>query len=648
MIDARLLKTIRSWFNALSRSQELIVLAGVVLFIVGLFTASAVAFLLSGASLAYVAVTFRRPKSMGTSESGSDGMTGRLQPSFHNAEEDPEMTRNVFEDFQPEGKSYRVEVDENVGVPAEPMGVAESARGSQSKETEYTFQLSDFCDVDEEVFNREAGPKSEFSFLMKKVLTTVKDANFAHTVALFWINRDKNQMVLESFVSDSDKFTPHRRRELGTDIISQIAERGKPQILSRVNISGQLEMLGYYEDVEPVKAFAGVPVFYPKASGSTGEPVAVMVLDSLVEDAFGSETLALIGQFTKLISALIKSYTDKYDLLVDSEVLRSITRMREQMKLDFGLYNIVRALSEEASRLVTWDYISVVLYDENRKAWVVQYVMNRMNDPYVALTQEIDPQHSLVGTVLQASVPRIFDKFDPEGLPRFYKAERVDSAGAIMLLPINSVSRCYGLLVVESKDVKTYSESDAKLLLKLVETSSVGLEILSLSEVVNNYVSMDETTGVAARKYFMARMHEEVQRANDFSTDLALVMVSIDSMNDLLSRYGKDGFDFALQNVGRMMKSFIRPYDVIGRYDFNQFAVLLMQTTANEAFLWAEKLRKNIASNIINLDQKSFSVTISAGVCGATEDSSDVELLGNTTQVLRKAIETGGNLVRVF
>jgi diguanylate cyclase (GGDEF)-like protein len=638
MIDARALTTVRSWFQTLSLSQELTVLAGVLLFLVGLATSSVVAFVLSGTAFAYVAVTYRRRPAPEKPTTDAPLTSPTLE------EEIPVMKKIIFDDFQPEGKPYRVDFVEKETAEPVPGGRERSLAPSR----EYTFQLSDFCDVDEEVFNREAGPKSEFSYLMKKVLTTVKEANFAHSVAFYWINRDKNQMVLESFVSDSEKFTAHRRRELGTDVISQIAETGKPQVLSRVNISGQLEMLGYYDGVEPVKSFVGVPVFYPKVGIGAGDPVAVLVVDSMEEDAFGAETLTLLGQFTKLISALIKSYTDKYDLLLDSEVLRSITRMREQLKLDFSLFNIVRTLSEETSRLVSWDYITVVLFDESRKTWAIQYVMNRMNDPYVALTQEVDPQHSLVGLVLQSSLPRIFDQYDPSGPPRFYRAERVDSQGALMLLPINSVNRCYGVLVVESKDRKTYSEADPKLVQKLVDVSSWALEILSLSEVVNNYISMDETTGVAARKYFLTRMHEEVQRANDFSSHLALVMVSIDSMNDLLSRYGKEGFDFALQNVGRIIKSFIRPYDLVGRYDFNQFAVLLMHTTANEAYLWAEKLRKNIASNIINIDQKSFSVTVSVGVCGTSAEANDIELLGNTTQVLRKAIEAGGNMVRVF
>jgi diguanylate cyclase (GGDEF)-like protein len=254
----------------------------------------------------------------------------------------------------------------------------------------------------------------------------------------------------------------------------------------------------------------------------------------------------------------------------------------------------------------------------------------------------------LVGETIQTGIPRVFDSLQGAALPRFYRAERVDSSGAMMLLPIVSTNRCYGVLAVESKDLKTYSEAEVRLLQKLVEIAASGLEILSLTDVVNNYVLVDETTGVATRRHFIGRVQEEVQRANDFGTDLTVVMISIDSMNEHIHRYGKDGFDFVLQNVGRMIKSSIRPYDLVGRYDFNRFAVLLVSTPANEANLWAEKLRKNIASNIINVDQKSFSVTVSVGVCGAISQTSDLELLENASQTLKKAIEAGGNVVRVF
>ncbi len=261
---------------------------------------------------------------------------------------------------------------------------------------------------------------------------------------------------------------------------------------------------------------------------------------------------------------------------------------------------------------------------------------------------ELDPQQSLVIGVIQTSVPKIIDDLSTTTVPRFYQAERCESKGALVIIPLNSLNRCYGALVIESKDPKTYSDADVKLVQKLAETSSWALEILSLTEVMNNYISLDETTGVSTRKSFMGRLHEEVQRASDFSNDLSLVMVSIDRMDDHIVRYGREAFDFILQNVGRMVKVSIRPYDVVGRFDFNCFVILLVNTTSNEASLWAEKIRKNVASNILNIDNKSFSVTISVGVAGAINEASDVDLLENTDRVLQKAIEAGGNIVRVY
>lgn len=636
MTSARVFDTVRSWVHKMTLTQELAVSAGVVAFIAGILTSDSLwrvlALLAAGSSIAYVIVTLRS-KVLPDLESGDDPIISE--------EAEPDMSQSGEEDPIPQDEPERENVPDMPAIP--------SFSGHQKPpRVEYEFKLSDFIDVQEDVLLKDAGPKSEFSYLMKKVLTVIKEVAFGHTVALFWINRDKHQLVLDSYVTDSEWFTTHRRREIGTDLISQVAVSGHPRILNTVNNAGQLELLGYYQTTVPIRSFVAVPIFYPRSTVKSDDPVAVMVLDCLSEDAFGPETMTMLGDYSKLISALIKSYTGKYDLLLDSEVLRSVTRMREQMKFEFSTHSIVRGLAEESSRLVSWDYISLVVLDETRKCWNIQFVMNRMNDAYVSVGQEIDPNHSIVGSVLQGGMARVVDDASAATLPRFYKAERIESHGSMMILPVNSLSRCYGALVVESKDSRAYSDADVRVLQKLVDSASWGLEVLSLTDVVNNYVLVDETTGVATRKYFMERVHEEVQRANDFDTDVTLVMISIDGVNEHLSRYGKEGFDFVLQNVGRMLRAAVRPYDLVGRFDFNRFAVLLVNTTANDAYLWAEKFRKNIASNVMNVDQRTFSVTVSVGVCGAVSDISDLELMEHAGHVLAKAVEAGGNMVRVY
>jgi diguanylate cyclase (GGDEF)-like protein len=271
-----------------------------------------------------------------------------------------------------------------------------------------------------------------------------------------------------------------------------------------------------------------------------------------------------------------------------------------------------------------------------------------MNDPYVSLTSEIDVANSIVGQVIQSCNARVVERIATLGRPRFYPAERCESSGSLLVVPLNSISRCYGALVVESKDVSTYAENDVKLIRKLTGTASWALEILGLNDVAANFVATDEITGVASQKYFLMRLQEEVQRANDFLATVTVVLIGVDGVSDLTSRYGSDGVDAVMQSVGRVVKSAVRPYDVIGRYDTTTFGVILVQSSANEAALWSEKVRKNVASNIIIANEKTFSVTVSIGIANSNGTTRDVEILEHAGRVLNKAIESNGNIVRVY
>jgi diguanylate cyclase (GGDEF)-like protein len=647
MTDARKFNTFFSWMRALTLTEEMIVVVGVVSFLGGLVVSAVFVkilfFLFFAVLITFVIV--RVGKRRGYFFKAADEDQNSLTPEESNIQ----MKKLVFDDFQVSGKQYQVDlVDEP--EQSKPIQQEQDSMVFGKKDLEKTtitvFELNEFIETSGAGEKAEEGPRTEFNTLIQRVLSVVKDIHFAHTVALFWMNKEKQQLVIEGYATDSDKFMTNRRLPIGSDVVSQIAMNGKPQIVNFVDALGQSDMLPYYESTDVVKTFIGVPIFL---SGIQSQyPVAVLTLDCLETDAYGNETISSLAQIAKLISTLIKSYTSKYDLLLDSEVLRSISRVREQLSIDFGAHSITRSLAEETSRLVPWDYIAIVLFDDSKKSWVVHNLLNRMNDPYVPLMSELDPQQSLVIGVVQTSVPKIIDDLSKIVMPRYYQAERCESKGSLVIIPLNSLNRCYGALVIESKDPKTYSDADVKLVQKLAETSSWALEILSLTEVMNNYVSLDETTGVSTHKSFMSRLHEEVQRASDFSNDLSLVMVSIDRMDDHISRYGREAFDFILQNVGRMIKVSIRSYDVVGRFDFNCFVILLVNTTSNEASLWAEKIRKNVASNILNIDSKSFSVTISVGVAGAVDEISDVDLLENTHRVLQKAIEAGGNIIRVY
>jgi len=147
---------------------------------------------------------------------------------------------------------------------------------------------------------------------------------------------------------------------------------------------------------------------------------------------------------------------------------------------------------------------------------------------------------------------------------------------------------------------------------------------------------------VATRKFFMERLQEEVQRAKDFGAQLTLVMLSVDGINEQLNRLGRKGST----SFCKTSDGWSRPRSATMTSSAVLISTVLPCCSSTrprtKRISGQKKVRRNIASNVINLEDKSFSVTVSVGVCGGVEEASDVELMENANKVLSKAIEAGG------
>ncbi len=507
--------------------------------------------------------------------------------------------------------------------------------------------LTQFFDLDSEIFPSSSEPRSEFEFLLGKVLAALKESLIAHTAAFFWANFDKQELVFQGRASDSHNLISDRKIPLANDVVSQIARKGKPEFISHINPSSERDILPYYHDIDFVKSFIGVPVYY-QGRDSERTVVGVLAIDSKAEDAFGSETLTLLSQFTKLLAALIKSHTEKYDLLVDSELVFSIRKMHETMRENLELRTIVQALVEQTKRLIGYDYFAVTMFNDDKRAWVVYHVDIPHGGTYIAPHQIVKPEKSLVSAVLDSNQHLLVDDLSTVNTPRFNEEEKIDSEGSILIAPVSSFKKCYGTVSLERRDRSGYSARDIEVLYRLVENTASALEILYMSELVDKYVIVDDETGLLRKSYFERRLKDEIRRADDFGNDMTYVLFSIDTMQQLIDRFGKEGLDTAIYAFTKFLKSAVRQYDMLGRLDYNKFGVILLNTTANEGYLWAEKIRKNFSSQVLTMHDKKTSITVSSGVCGLTESMQFVELTQNVAAALHKAAESGGNIVRVY
>lgn len=632
--------------------QGIIALVVLLTLIIGFFLGSTLGRIVcatgAGALVVYLYQSMKRDGLFEKTQKGKR-QSGTHERESHSQPEEEEMKTLLFDDFQrPTADGYVVkDVSDEAPVVPSTRSAQNVPRRQEEKATE--FDIKDFFDLDSDIFRGEAEPRNEFHFVLDKLLRAMKDVLFAHSVAFFWANREKQQMVLEAKATDSPNFMPAKRYPIVQDVASQVARSGKPQVLGRISPLAEKELVQHYTALEEIKSLIVVPVYY--VAGSTEDhqlPEGVIVADSKAEDAFGAETLTLMGQFTKVISALIKSYTNRYDLLLDSELLTSLRRMQDRVKSGRSERAVLDALADEAVKLVNWDVLTVTMYSEESGGWSIQKVVNRTNAEYPSAETLIEFGESIVGRSIGTNTVVHVPDMEADRSVRFSASETILTKGSFLCIPISSLNRCYGALTLESAGKFQFSPGETEILYRLVESAALLLEVLYMNAVAKESGTIDQATGALNKKQFTRKLEEEVQRAEEFGGELALVSLAVDNMQQYTDRYGTDGFDTILQHVVKLIKANVQAYDAVGRIDTNSLNVLLVNTTADNAFLWAEKIRKHVASKVVAVGGAGCSVTVSVGVCGLNEGMNTDQLIAGTSQVLHKAIESGGNLVRIY
>ncbi len=548
-----------------------------------------------------------------------------------------------------EEKQQEDEYTERPVIPFKRTESPEPARQKrESVQIQSSFTADDFFEEKRTAPMSQAEPQSEFNNLLLKALQIVKEVCFAHSVTFFWVKSETRQLVIEGKITDSSAFTSERKIPFGPDIVSAIGINGHPQMINNILPETERNILSYYKSLQDIRSFIGVPVFY--AGESSSQPIGVLAVDSKAADAYGEETFAMLSHMSKLISSMLISYTEKYDLFADVKLIEAVATLKRKISDHPPVSASVNALSGELENLITWESITVVLYDEGQRAWAVASTRVRGNDRFVSPKQLVDFDGSIVGLAIRSNMLQTVNLSQNSKII-FNDHESTSDVlkhGMMVIAPFSSGGKCFGAVVVSDRNANAYSKKDIAAIQFLASTIAPEFEITELNTILNEHIAVDELTGTLSKKYFTSRLHEELFRATEREEDLSLVFVTVHNAADIQQRYDVDGKDGALIHVARHLRASIRPYDVVARVDATTFGIVLADTIANDAFLWAEKLRMAIAGSVVTVGKKSFSISVTIGVSGASSKMTGDEIVKNVSHVLDLAKKAGGNIVRVF
>ncbi len=158
---------------------------------------------------------------------------------------------------------------------------------------------------------------------------------------------------------------------------------------------------------------------------------------------------------------------------------------------------------------------------------------------------------------------------------------------------------------------------------------------------------VDELTGLPNRRAFEEEGALLLRQAQARGLELALIMMDVDHFKMVNDQHGHAAGDRVLKAVAKVMRKTVRSADLCARLGGEEFGILMLVSSPEDALRLAHKLRRRIQETQVSLDgkkkDKSIEVTVSLGV--ATGSQSLEALLRLADRALYRAKEQGRNRV---
>jgi diguanylate cyclase len=157
----------------------------------------------------------------------------------------------------------------------------------------------------------------------------------------------------------------------------------------------------------------------------------------------------------------------------------------------------------------------------------------------------------------------------------------------------------------------------------------------------------DPTTGSLSRRGFLDLADREWARCRRYGQDGALLLVDVDHFKTVLANQGTECVEALMRQSAKAVSSGLRTSDVMGRTADDQFALFLPNTDPMGALDVAERIREQVARQVLRWDDNGVATTVSVGVASVGVAHTALEtLLHDTNNALDAARTAGRNCVR--
>lgn len=155
----------------------------------------------------------------------------------------------------------------------------------------------------------------------------------------------------------------------------------------------------------------------------------------------------------------------------------------------------------------------------------------------------------------------------------------------------------------------------------------------------------DYLTGLYNHRFFRKELNRRIDEAERYDLGFCLILFDLDHFKRVNDQYGHQTGDQVLEKFADLLQDLSRESDAVFRYGGEEFAIILPETSIDEASNLAERIRERVSKYDFGIDRQ---ITISGGVAEFPSDSTDEsDLIQKVDERLYRAKDRGRNRIQI-
>ena len=190
----------------------------------------------------------------------------------------------------------------------------------------------------------------------------------------------------------------------------------------------------------------------------------------------------------------------------------------------------------------------------------------------------------------------------------------------IVILPLKSANKCIGVMIIADK----YAKQNLALYTMVANYVALVSHNMELLETSDKYVNTDNLTLLYNHRGFQELLSDELSRAEISKQNLSVIMLDICNITKINRDLGHAKGDEVIKLVAENVRKNVREGDIAARYGGDELAIILPNTSVEQAKYVAEYL--TYALSCFYIDDVG-PVKVSVGISSYPECANDKEKL---------------------